>query len=240
MSVARPGPRPPTLAAAATGQPQDCGASPGGSGWLDACRSPGAADAALIGDTSAGGGLGRGAAMGLGSGGGMSTVPSPQPLMLQQLPGRVHFLPTTPDTGGAPRCRAPLSPMSRQPSFASPNPLLPLSRCGPGHDDAISIANYSENQDPNLQTVPGVGRTFGQWSDDRASSMSSRTKRRFEDALEDAKAVIEARLREEYEQSYAKKLSNEVEMQRQPKGKRRQRKRRRRWPSTSTTPGSAS
>jgi hypothetical protein len=42
--------------------------------------------------------------------------------------------------------------------------------------------------------------------------MSSGTKRRLEDVREDAKAVMEARLRKEYDQMYAKRLRDEVGM----------------------------
>jgi len=103
--------------------------------------------------------------------------------------------------------------MSRQPSFASPNPLLTLPLCGPGHGNARKFSNADpENQHPNRQTV--AGGTPREWSDSPASSMSlsSGIKRRFEDALEDAKAGMEARLRKEFEHRYAERLRDEVEM----------------------------
>ena len=163
-------------------------------------RSPGGTYAAMIGDTSECELPGRVAArQGLDRGSPISArvpVVSPQPV-----------LPTTPDTGGAPRGRALLSPMSRQPSFASPD--SPLARCGPGSGEAIRIDD-SENQNPNRQTV--AGGTFDQCSAGRLSSMSSGTKRRLEDVREDAKAVMEARLRKEYDQMYAKRLRDEVGM----------------------------
>jgi TolA-binding protein len=126
------------------------------------------------------------------------------------------ILPSTPpvsrpggDIRSALQGRTPLSPMNRQPSFASPNtrPHLPLPRSG--SSNAINLNNTdSENQNPNRQM--DMGGTISQGRDDCLSRMiiNSANKRMFDDAV----AIVEESLRREFEQRYAKRLREEVQM----------------------------
>ena len=103
--------------------------------------------------------------------------------------------------------RAPLSPMSRQPSFASPAQTQPTSDLH--HNIRMWLAHPdAENVDPNVdkaasrtQSRAGTDSTFP--STLRTSSVSSSTKRQIEVEVE---AVVEKRLRKEYD----KRLAEEV------------------------------
>ena len=165
-----------------------------------------AADAGPGSDPAAVGAVGRGRGRGRGA------LPAAPPAFEAE---RIRdIFPSTPPVfrygggiGGALQGRTPLSPMDRQPSFASPNTLPQRQRSR--DSNAMNVNNTdSENQNPNQQT--DAGGTLGQQGDDCSSRMriGSANKRRFDEAV----AVVEERLRKEFEQRYAKRLREEVKM----------------------------
>ena len=106
--------------------------------------------------------------------------------------------------------RAPLSPMSRQPSFASPAQTQPMSDLH--HNIRMWLAHPdAENVDPNVdkaasrtQSRAGTDSTFP--STLRTSSVSSSTKRQIEVEVE----AVEKRLRKEYDKRLVEEVKRRV------------------------------